>query len=472
MPRTLLQFFVLLFPLVLVGCGGGGGTTTVTSMPETPVLPGPDTVEPDPPSSMELVTLVSRSLQESNIDFLNTWDASPQVDLPQNGSYGLQVTRPREGGASVQRFTFQPALAYQLEPILLLNINDPGAIQRLQAAELLLVKAANAAYRQWTRHLNYDPGALTIEVGDNLPSYHNGNIAYYDSLSDKVVLTTSWLIDKYAELRFGNMDQAIQELFFVLSHEAAHQFGYSNPNGLDQGCGDTPGCHAPFGSGSVVSYDHTQGRSVRYNVTEEDVSHIPNATWNPSTVDRYEISKASDAMSIDSWGIWIDHEFEVSGQTAPGMLSGGDLRVADNIEGVGWIRGTPSQNVVLTGDATWSGQDNFLGVDLDPNYLGALLRADANLRYTFASSNLNLRVNNFEAHYSTGDAPTWHGHNFPTSNWGDFEYNMSCGSDGCMGDSSEANWYANDSGDSSGYVGGVVNDTINSYVGSFVAEKD
>ena len=453
--------------LILAGCGGGGaGMTNMGSTSE----PGPAPTTPRSTDTEELTYLLSHTLRQSNIDFLNSWDASPQVDLPENGSYGLRVTRPREGGASVQSIAFQNDLAYHLEPILLFNNNDPDAWERLTTAELLVRKIANAAYKQWTRHLDYDPGVLRVVVGDGHPNHHSGSIAYYNHHTNSVVLTTGWVIQTYSQLRFGSIQAAIEELFFVFTHEAAHQFDYTNPRGTTDGCPPNDHCHAPYGSGSVAGYDHLQGRSVRYNVTEEDIRHIPNATWNDSTVDRYEVWKLGDAISIDSWGVWIDHEFEVSGQTDPGRLSGGDLNVVDSIEGTGWVVGIESNNVELSGDATWSGQDNFLGVDLDSNFLGSLLRADANLSYTFSTGNLNLRVNNFEAHYSTGGAPAWHDHNFPS--WGDFSYDMSCVSDVCMGNNVEANWYANDAGDPAGYVGGVVDDDYNSYVGSFVAEKD
>ncbi len=96
-----------------------------------------------------------------------------------------------------------------------------------------------------------------------------------------------------------------------------------------------------------------------------------------------------------------------------------------------------------------------------------MLRADANLRYTFGNRpNLNLRLNNFEAHHTSA----WHDINSPA--WGDFRYNMACTSGGCSGDGVEAKWYASDSGDPSGLVGGVLNDQENKYVGSFLAEKD
>ena len=342
------------------------------------------------------------------------------------------------------------------------------------------------AYFQWTRHLNYDPGQLQLRVGYFPDDPHSvgfgGNIAYYDPERDVVVLTESIIIDNYRNLISGiwfedeqRLAAVIQRLFLVISHEAAHQFGYENPDGITEGCGgDETRCHAPYGSGSVASYDHLNPsgpRSLNYHVTEEDIRHIPDATWNDAAFDRYTISRSAAPSAIDRWGVWIDHYFEISGRTDPGRLSGGNLSIIDEIHGTGWVQGRPSRNVRPPDGATWKGENNFLGVDLDSDYLGALLRADANLRYTFgASPNLNLRVNNFEAHYDAGNGARWHTHEFP--DWGDFSYDMRCTSDGCSSDDARARFYASDAGDPSGFVGGTVNDGDNSYVGSFVAEKD
>lgn len=126
---------------------------------------------------------------------------------------------------------------------------------------------------------------------------------------------------------------------------------------------------------------------------------------------------------------------------------------------------------VTLDNATYSGTDNFLGVDMGEDYVGSLLRADANLRYTFSSNTMSLHLNNFEAHYAKAGPATWHDHDF--SNWGDFRYNLQCTSGGCSGDGVQTQWYPDTTAnDPSGWVGGVVDDTDNKYVGSFVAEKD
>ena len=465
LPRAMAAVAAL---FVLASCGGGGGSND-----------GPNTTQPPPeptqPPAPEAEIHSGEWLVEDNTDVLRTWYASPQIDLPRDGQYGLRVERPPQGGAAFPRITFSDSLRDRLEPGWRY---DNNALSRLNLVSRMIWVLANQAYMQWTRHLNYDPGSLTLQVGSHANlTCHGVGLACYLEDENAVVLNDVWLANNYEVFWHGvstDNDEAFwaayTNLFLVLAHEAGHQFRYRNPGGTTDGCGNSR-CHAPYGSGSVISYDHRQGRSVRYYVTEEDIRHVPNATWRGDRFDPYYVGLDGAPSSIDGWGVWIDQQFAVDGWTEPGRLWGGDLSIVDDIAGLGWVYGTPSSDVSLTTTATWSGEDNFLGVDMDPNYLGALLRADANLRYTFGSRpNLNLRVNNFEAHYATSDGAGWHDHSF--EDWGDFRYNMDCTSGGCSGDSVEAKWYASDTGDPSGWVGGVVSDQDNSYAGSFVAEKD
>ena len=449
---------------LLASCGGGSDGQSPPTMPQPPP-------EPQPETNLEIHSSSWHFGHNSDLE----WYANPQVDLPRNGRYGLRVERP-QGGAALARVSFSPSLRNRLEPGWRY---DSAARARLEIASSLLWKLGSQAYMQWTRHLNYDPGSLALQVGSQGSlTCHNTHFACYVPSENAVVLSDRMIENVYRALWYSieTNDSEVFEyvhdgLFFVLTHEAGHQFGYRNSHGTRDGCGGSHGCHAPYGSGSVISYDHLEGRSMRYYVTEEDIRHVPNATWNDDGLDEYVVYKVGVPSSLDSWGVWIDHEFEVSGRTAPGSLTGGNLSFIDEISATGLVYGKPSQNVSLTTTATWSGQDNFLGVDMGPDFLGALLRADANLRYTFsASPNLNLRINNFEAHYASGGAATWHDHNF--SNWGDFTYDMDCTSGGCSSYSAEAKWYASDAGDPSGWVGGIVDDPAARYVGSFVAKKD
>lgn len=461
---------IVLCALALAACGGGGsGDDSGLPTPTTPT--GPTTPEPPQQRDSEIHRGAWLLGNNANLE----WYANPQIDLPRHGRDELHVERP-QGGAAIPRLNFSPFLRDRLEPGWRF---DNNALARLDFASLWLWQLANQAYLQWTRHLNYDPGSLAVQVGDlGSLTCHGRGLACYDPDSNAVILSEDWIAENYASfvrsLETEDIDAFLDvraELFWVLTHEAGHQFGYMNPGGTTDGCGADNKCHAPYGSGSVIGYDTQVGGSSRYHVTEEDIRHVPNATWKGDDVDYYTVLRQGESSSIDSWGIWIDHRFAVDGQTAPGRPSGGNLSIVDEIAGSGWVHGKSSENVALRTTATWSGVDNFLGVDLDPNFLGALLRADANLRYTFgARPNLNLRVNNFEAHYALDGVASWHDHSF--SDWGDFRYNMDCTSGGCSGDSAAAKWYPSDAGDPSGWVGGVVSDQDNDYVGSFVAKKD
>ena len=470
--RILAYLTLLLAALFLTGCGGGG--TGGSLNPDEGV------------QESSIHQLKSDQIANGQYSEEHLFYAIPHLDLPQNGSDGLRVTRPSQGDGGFPVLNFADDLSDRLEPYWR---SDEVAKEFLFAAEWMIWLAANQAYTQWTRHLDYDPGLLLLQIGDeeNL-TCHNKGIACYVPNEDAVVLSNAWVENIYTNFKDGiytyfqtgywsGIEDVYEKLFYVLSHEAGHQFGYSNPNGITDGCGHDR-CHAPYKpgqTGSVISYNVLQGDSAYYNVQKEDIRHIDNATWNPNNVDRYEVSKEGKTSSVENWGVWIDHSFEVSGQTDPGSFSG-DLFIDDTIEATGWVRGRPSENISLTTSATWSGEDNFVGVDLAPAYLGVLLRADVELNYRFDTQNMNLHINNFEAHYYDQQRETarWHDHNF--SDWGDFEYDMTCTTNGCMSKSADANvgskWYSDDSGDTSAYVGGVVNDEANAYVGSFVAEKE
>ena len=410
---------------------------------------------------------------------LNNWYANPYADLPQDGIDGLDVERPEQGVKASPVLGFSDDLLIFLEPFY-----SSQAVANIETFANEVWTTANQAYGQWTRHLNYDPRPPVLQIGkEGDLRCHNRDIACYDRSTNAVILNDQWVVEKYDDYIYGlqsplNFEvwQAVrEELFLIISHEAGHQFGYYNPSGIADGCGGGHGCHAPWGSGSVISYDDLRGGSVRYGVTEEDIRHVPNATWNDEEYDVYLVSKdGSDSSEVTAWGIWIRQYLTVEGQTDPGRLSGGDFSVGDWIAAGSYVVGLPS-NTPPTGNATYSGTDNFLGVDmnnsLESNYLGALLRADANLRYTFSSNTMSLHINNFEAHYAKAGPATWHDHSF--SDWGDFRYDLRCTSSGCSGDGVQTQWYPDTTtNDPSGWVGGVVDDKVEEYVGSFVAEKD
>lgn len=244
---------------------------------------------------------------------------------------------------------------------------------------------------------------MSIRIGEARP----GAIGHYDPALNEVVLSSDWLIENgFYYFAVGNDRQfnaSIDQLTWIVTHEAAHQFGYENPNGTTDGCGDGPNpprCHAPYGSGSVVSYDFHYGRSTNYGVIEEDIKHIPNATYNDDPESDYIVTRDSP---IGEYGVWITHDFEVTGRTQPGKLFGGDFAVYDSIEAFGFVSNDVAYDDNLpSGSATYSGTDNFVGADMSAHYLGALLRADANLVYQFGtatSGSMSLTVDEFEVYH-------------------------------------------------------------------------
>ncbi len=196
---------------------------------------------------------------------------------------------------------------------------------------------------------------------------------------------------------------------------------------------------------------------------------IPDAVWNGRDSDRYGLSREGISESIDEWGVWLDHTFNVDGMSGSRRWEDNYLNVTDRITGAGWVHGTPSTDVALTGSASWSGEDSFLGVDLRTDSLGRALRADTELTYRpGASPVMDVAIDGFEAH-ERGSGWT----NASRDGWGDLSYSLACGAAACTdGRSVTTQFYADDRGDASGWVGGVVRDTIHSYAGAFVAEKD
>ena len=457
---------VTLVFVFLTGCGGGGGSDAQ----QVPQISDKETFESQ---SLEVDNgKITRDEQLSN------WYVNPLADLPINGQDELQVELSRPKGKYIITMKYKRGVLENLGVNSGATISNDGSggptrnSDEIKRFQHFLWQTANQAYLQWARHLDYDPGSVTIIVG-GICGENDLSIACYSLDRNEVILTSREVQKIYSWFRGGSTfrERAKQRISAVLTHESGHQFKYSNPEGSNEGCGNNVNCHAPEGSGSILSYDHLQNGSVRYYVTEEDIKHIPNASWNDDDVDNYRVWQDNEFTYVDKWGIWINHRFKVDGMTTPGFPHGGRLSIIDKIEAAGWIEGRRSVGVNLTQSATWGGSDNFLGVDMSRGYLGALLRADANLRYTFGNQpKLNLRVNNFEAHYHDGDEAKWHELN--VEDRVENVYDIGCTSNGCSGESVIAYWYPSNAGDPTGLVGGILDDTDKKYVGSFVAEKN
>ena len=264
------------------------------------------------------------------------------------------------------------------------------------------------------------------------------------------------------------------ELVYVATHDAAHHFGDSNPRGDSAGCGGKPGCHAPIGSASVVSYDVQKGEQARYAVTRDDVNHVNDGNWNTEEVDLYEVRKVAGTTSIDSYGYWLAHVFEVEGFTQPEVPAGGTFSFENMIFVQPYVQGTPNTHHGLRGNASWEG--DFVGFGLREGEMQNLT-ADVSLGYSFARNEMDMSVEDFVA---------WHG-NVQNPIGGRYRYTMQCtgagcgyhqagqicenGTATCGGVSVETKFYTHE-GDPSGCTAGVLNDDMEKYAGAFAAEKN
>lgn len=310
------------------------------------------------------------------------------------------------------------------------------------------------------KHLNYDPGKLTLRIR---PGEEEGWIGAYDTEKREVYISSDWLDEQFSQsFRGSNEDRkgVLEAITLLATHEAAHQFGYENPDGDTEGCGNSGvKCHGPVGSGSVTSYDHHKGLPVNYEVTEEDVRHIPDATYNEDDTQLFTVSKNTD---IGEYGVWIRHTYGIEGKTNPGS-DRGNARFWDVIF-TRPFRPVAVEEKIPTFSATYSGTDNLLGVDMSEHNLGALLRADVSAEYTFNpnDSKLDLTIDSFE----TYDGIQWNQQN------GYANYELLCQDTYCLRGYKDSYVASSFFHQDSQYTSGVIRDRILEYNGSFVAERD
>ena len=406
---------------------------------------------------------LSRFNPSSNVHY-----AQPHFDIPLVSQYGLNVVLPEEGAAiGWPRLNLDDYNAFESDAMDFLTFDGEFTFDEAREQSLYWYSTIDhlirLGYHQWVRHLDYDPGRLIV----NIEKINNPNtIAYYNTVTNEVTLGSDWLIEQFYYLASGDnaaFQSAVSELIITITHEAAHQFGYENPNGITEGCGDGSRCHAPYGSSSVVSYDHHNGDPVNYGVTEEDIRHIPRATYNDDTSTAIKVTKDSP---IAEYGVWVTHVFNVTVSTDLGSPHEGNFAVAD------WINAYPEfdfdrdlvDSQLPSGSATYSGEDNFIGADMSAHYLGHVLRADASVVYQFGSAttgDMSLTIDEFEV-YRLGD---W----LPQD--GSITYRLDCSPSACTTNVDETTLRIGFFDDSQ-YVGGEVKDYQNEYVGAFVAERD
>ena len=452
----------------LAACGGGGGGNTAG--PQSPTAP---------PTTPATTTLKGLYQSEGN-----AWGADPMQRLPANGTAGLIVERP-QGSTVIIRERYpesRDAFYRRLEPVLRHDPENAAAKDRLNRVKAFVTNTVRTAYKQWARHLDQPQQSVSLALGESFPTTCHGSLACYVPSSNEVILSNAWLEQNYQNIwraasrnDVSGLEAVYAELLWVVTHEAGHQFGYLHPRGDIQGCGTGHRCHAPVGSGSVMSYDLLKGLRARFAPDREDVSRIRNGRWNDNTRDIYTVSRTARADRIDRYGVWLTHAFRVEGESAPG-LGAGTLRIVNNIWAQPFVEGRPSENHGLTGTATWSG--DFVGIDLRTARRGQALTADADLNYRFSDSRMNLALSGFQGHSVKWGTRSYsgsvnYGLSCHASGCGFTQAGTPCNGGTCGGVQVQAQFYAN-GGDPSAFVAGVVNDDRErtKFAGSFAAQKD
>ena len=401
--------------------------------------------------------------QGNNLDALD-----PMTDLPSDGTDGLVVMRP-QGAEVYVNLEYAPGIEGVAEGP---NwASDPEAVQRLQTMALFIEAAVWTGYKQWARHLE---GTYVVDVlvgydGDERCGH--SALACYNPRLNKVILGEGWLRENYDELHKGRNYgvpgvevDVFSELVWVATHEAAHQFDYRHPQGNTSGCGSSRvRCHAPRGSGSVVSYDTLERGRSRYAPSPEDVAHIAGGRWNDEPTDVYLVAREGVPESVLGYGYWLVHDFHVEGATDWGREAGGTFDLVNHIAVYPFVEGTPSVHHGLSGNATWTGE--FVGFNFNPTAMTALT-ADADMVYSFADNAMGVAIDNFV---------TWLGDTAHPRDWGPFSYFATCSAGGCTaewgGYAVDVGFYQHE-GDPSGYATGRLYDWLAGYAGAFGGEKD
>lgn len=356
---------VLLALPLLAACGGGGGGGHIHT--HTYTEHAYEQQEPSvPPLIKQGQTLVRAQAPELGHYF------SPSSDLPRDIP-GVSVTGPDTG----------------------IEIRGAGDHPVVRAT-------AKQAFLQWTRHMTESPGYVNLAVGETSGCGHGDGCYEYTYLfavnrehhHREGPRVTHYPYEPATERIHADSKLSVspwiagdqERLLEVLVHEGGHRFDYYHPDGVGNNCTSSNGCHAPEGSGSVMSYDP----DARIFPTKDDLEYLghPNGippSWNPSTTDEYQVTRPGpEGSGISTWGVWINHESRISNDS-----------VHDQVQAGGFIE-NPSTSPLPSGAATYTGR--FLGLDMSTTNLGEVLKAEA----TFHWPANELTLTDFNA-YRNGD---------------------------------------------------------------------
>ena len=298
------------------------------------------------------------------------------------------------------------------------------------------------------------------------------------------------LYDKYEQ---GQKEDVRQELITEATRTGGDEFGFIYPYATS--FPNTPLYHSN-NIGSVMNKKSDSETSYNFGVIRQDVERIPDGNYNNSYAKQFDIHKTwqrrfwFNNTFTARYGAWLTHEFKIEGVNGESSF-----KETDMISARPYFQANDHlDDKIPTVSATYSGEDNFLGVDMSAHFLGAVLEADAQVIYNYSpdsplGSSATLTIDNFRVF--TGETITGIP-SIPTidpiselkrdktneeifaESWrsrdGSISYTLSCGDGSCNSPdnkTAELTFYGGER-----YAGGTISDRENEYVGGFITERE
>ena len=308
---------------------------------------------------------------------------------------------------------------------------------------------------------------------------------------ERTLFSTIWLDKLYAKYKKGEKEDVRQELITEATRTGGDEFGFIYPYATS--FPNTPLYH-PNNIGSVMNKKSSSETSYNnFGVIRQDVERIPDGNYNNSYAKQFDIHKTwqrrfwFNNTFTARYGAWLTHEFKIEGVNGESSF-----KETDMISARPYFQANDHlDDKIPTVSATYSGEDNFLGVDMSAHFLGAVLEADAQVIYNYSpdsplGSSATVTIDNFRVF--TGEtitgipsiptidpisklkrnkdvfAESWRSRN------GSISYTLSCGDSSCNSPdnkTAELTFYGGER-----YAGGTISDRENEYVGGFIAERE
>ena len=347
-----------------------------------------------------------------------------------------------------------------------------------------LGKAAIDSTIVWNPALSVALSALTESAG---------KLVEKGTTEERTLFSTIWLDSLYDKYEQGQKEDARQELITEATRTGGDEFGFIYPYATS--FPNTPLYHSN-NIGSVMNKKSDSETSYNFGVIRQDVERIPDGNYNNSYAKQFDIHKTwqrrfwFNNTFTARYGAWLTHEFKIEGVNGESSF-----KETDMISARPYFQANDHlDDKIPTVSATYSGEDNFLGVDMSAHFLGAVLEADAQVIYNYSpdsplGSSATLTIDNFRVF--TGETITGIP-SIPTidpiselkrdktneeifaESWrsrdGSISYTLSCGDGSCNSPdnkTAELTFYGGER-----YAGGTISDRENEYVGGFITERE